>query len=59
MEDREIVRLYFARDEDAVAISDCILIKVPVGLFLSMLNRNPALARKSLSKIGPGAARGW
>lgn len=38
------------RDEDALATSDCILIKVPVGLLLSMLRSNPALAQRSLSK---------
>ena len=38
------------RDEDALATSDCILIKVPVGLLLSMLRSNPSLAQRSLSK---------
>ncbi|MCR5622243.1 MAG: YihY/virulence factor BrkB family protein [Treponema sp.] len=41
------------RDEDAMAISDCVLIKVPERLFLSMLKRNPSLAQESLSKIRP------
>ncbi len=43
------------RDEDAIAISDAVLIKVPVELFFSMLKRNPSLAQKSLSKIHPRA----
>ncbi len=43
------------RDEAALAISDAVLIKVPVELFFSMLKRNPALAQKSLAKIHPRA----
>ncbi len=42
------------RCEDAVVVSDCVLVKVKRELFFSMLKRNPSLAQKSLVKFYPG-----
>ena len=41
------------RSEDALAVSDCVLIKVGQELFFSMLKHNPALAQRSLSRMYP------
>ncbi|MBQ3687595.1 MAG: YihY/virulence factor BrkB family protein [Treponema sp.] len=46
------------RSEDALAISDCVLIKVGKELFFSMLKRNPALAQRSLFRMYPRVEEG-
>ena len=39
------------RTEDAVAVSDAEIIRIPEELFFSLLEKNPTVAQKALSQI--------
>ena len=39
------------RKNDALAVTDVELVRIPLELFTSLLNRNPEIAKESLSKI--------